>query len=236
MFQAYTLSSSDIPDYTWSEATLALVEAHINGLPSWNPRETPAEDPPPQPGHNNPPAGDDAGPGVSYRIAFRIPEWVSREQVREFERVLQDQGEYPNRLAALDQAAYRVRATASVSHRGFRLYDSVLDTSKGEHRCCLLDLDKLGFVAGIPDRANASKVLDEIEAAGLVKTLRFTEGRLGAPTSRKVLIALVITPEDRARVTAARVFADAEAAKRAVLEKRAEAEPLKRGIAHGYVS
>jgi hypothetical protein len=220
MVPASSFSSPDCPDYLWSEAALALVETHINDLQS----RKPAYEPSAPPGHNNPPTDSDPGPDVSYRITFPIPEWVPREQVREFERVLRDQGQYPNRLAALDQAAYRVRATSSVSHRGFRLYDGVLDISKGEHRCFLLDLDKLGFIVGIPDRANASKVLDEIEIAGLVKTLRFTEGRLGAPTSRKVLIAPLITPQDRARVAVSRVLADAEAAKRAVLEKRAEAE------------
>src|SRR5262249_45606229 len=88
----------------------------------------------------------------------------------------------------------------------------------------LLDLDKLGFIVGIPDRANSSKIIDELEKSGLVKALRFTEGRLRAPKSRKDLIAPVITAEDRRQGTIGRVLADAEAAKKLVLEKRAEAE------------
>jgi len=183
--------------------------------------------PPAEIGHNNPPSKVDPGPDLSHRIGFQIPEWVPRDQVLEFERILQAQGPFPDRLAALDNAAYRVRAHASVSHRGFRLYDGILDMSKGEHRCCLLDLDKLGFIVGILDRANSSKVLDELEQPGLVKTLRFTEGRLRAPKSRKVLIAPIITAEDRRQGTVGRVLADAEAAKKSVLEKRAEAERVR---------
>src|SRR5262245_57970380 len=88
--------------------------------------------PPADIGHNNPPGNSDPGPDLGHRIGFHIPEWVPRDQVRDFERTLQEQGPYPDRMAALDHAAYRVRSTTSISHRGFRLYDGILDTSKGE--------------------------------------------------------------------------------------------------------
>jgi hypothetical protein len=213
--------SSSEQDYN-SEAELAELEAFAcgtDGLPPSAPPNAPVKGAGPGIGHNS-----DPGLDRSYCIGFHIPEWVPRDQVREFERVLQAQGPYPDRLAALDHAAYRVRADRSVSHRNFRLYDGVTDTSKGEHRCSLFDLDKLGFIVGIQDRSNLVKVIDEVEAPGIVKVLRFSEGRVGTLASCKVLIAPVITAEDRAQATAARILAEAEAAKRAVLEKRAEAE------------
>src|SRR5262245_47310854 len=212
MFQATSLSATEMPPEgpSWTACELARFRASMGE--NWLPHA--------DIGHNNPPRNVDPGPDLSHRIRFQISEWVPRDQVQAFERVLQAQGPFPDRLAALDNAAYRVRATTFVSHRGFRLYDGILDTSKGEHRCCLLDLDKLGFIVGIPDRANSSKILDELEQRGFVKTLRFTEGRLKAPKSRKVLIAPVITAEDRCEATASRIFADAETAKKSVLEKR----------------
>jgi hypothetical protein len=175
--------------------------------------------------NNGPPLEppSDLGPDQSYRIGFDIPEWVPRDQVREFESVLQAQGSYPARLAALDQAAFRTRASTSVSHRCFRLYDAILDVSKGAHRCSFLDLEKLGYVAGI-DGSNASRIIHDLEEPGLVKALRFTEGRIGTTKSQKVLLAPIVTAEDRTKATAERIFAEAEAAKRAEMEKRAEAE------------
>jgi hypothetical protein len=178
--------------------------------------------PPADIGHNNPPSNRDPGPDISHRIGFHIPEWVPRDKVQAFEQALQEQGLYPDRLAALDQAAYRVRASQEVSAAEYRIYDVVLDTSKGEHRCNLLDLDKLGSLAAIKDRSNASKHVDALEDARAVITLRFTEGRVGTPSSRKVLIAPVITAEDRARATAGRIYSEVEAAKVAELAKRAE--------------
>src|SRR5262245_33614011 len=203
MFQATTLTSTDmLPESpNWTACELARFRAYMGD--NWLP--------PADIGHNNPPSNVDPAPDLSHRIGFQIPEWVPRTQVQEFEGILQAQGPFPERMAALDNAAYRVRATQSVSHRGFRLYDGILDMSKGEHRCCLLDLDKLGFIVGILDRANASKVLDELEQPGLVKALRFTEGRFRVPKSRKVLVAPVITAEDRRQATTGRVLADAEA-------------------------
>ena len=173
-------------------------------------------------GHNNPPSNGDPGSDLGHRIGFHIPEWVPREKVRAFERHLQEQGLYPDRLAALDQAVYRVRASQEVSAAEYRIYDAVLDTSKGKHRCSLFDMDKLGFLAAIKDRSNASKLVDALEKAQAVTTLRFTEGRVGTPSSRKVLIAPVITAEDRERATTERIFAEMEAAKVAGLAKRAE--------------
>jgi hypothetical protein len=74
------------------------------------------------------------------------------------------------------------------------------------------------------DFARVGKVLDELEGASLVKTLRYTEGRLGSPASRRVLIAPLIIAEDRARATAMRIIAEAETAKKQGLAKAAEAE------------
>ena len=171
-------------------------------------------------GHNG--HGMDPGTDRSYRIGFDIPDWVSREKVRAFECALQEQGPYPDRLAALDQAAYRVRASLAVNPAEYRIYDAVVDVSKGEHRCNLLDLDKLGFLAGISDRSNAAKLLKGLEEKGAVAALRFTEGHVATASSRKVLIAPVITAEDRARATATRLYTEMEEAKVARLAKLAE--------------
>src|SRR5262249_52489193 len=148
---------------------------------------------------------------------LHTPEYVSRERVRVFEQILREQGNYGSRLAALDQAAYRVRATRGISHRAFRVYDAILDASRGRHRCCLLDLDKIAYLSGVADRSVASKVIGELEGAGAVATLKFTEGKLGAPTARKVYVAPIVTAEDRANKTSERIYREAEGAKVAVV-------------------
>src|SRR5262249_34051954 len=118
------------------------------------------------PEHNSSRAQSDPGPDRNYRIGFSLPDYVPLAKVRKFERALQDQGPYPRRLAALDQAAYRVRADKSVTARAFRVYDAVTHVSRGEHRCCLFDLDKVAHIAGVSDRTVASKVIRELEGAG----------------------------------------------------------------------
>jgi hypothetical protein len=96
--------------------------------------------------------------------------------------------------------------------------------SKGEHRCCFLDLEKLGYVTGI-DGSNASRIIHELEEKpGLIKVLRFTEGRIGAPKSQKILLAPIITTEDRTKATVERILAEADTAKRADMDRRAAAE------------
>jgi hypothetical protein len=172
-------------------------------------------------GHNGPPS--DPGHDETYRIPFDVPEWVSRDQIRRFERAIQEQGAFDDRLAALDQAAFRVRASSAISHRGFRFYDAILDLSKGGYRCCISDLVKLGYIAGI-DGSNASKIIYELEEADAVIALRFTEGRLTSPRSLKVLLAPIVTAEDRAKASADRILAEADEAKRADMQKRAEVE------------
>jgi hypothetical protein len=220
-----TLSSSDYTVYTWPEDDLARFSAYIASLATWTPAAT--SNSAAALWHNRPPpsvSSSDPGPDRSYHISFPIPEWVSRDQVWEFERALQEQGPYPNRLAALDNAAWRVRASVDVNSRAFRLYHGILDTSKGKHRACLLDYEKLGHLTAIPDPSNLSKVLRELENPNLVVTLRYAEGRLGSAASRKVLIAPVVTAEDRARATIGRIYAEAEAAKAASLAKTAQGE------------
>jgi len=106
-------------------------------------RPLPEPQPMPAAGHNNPPPDGDPGADSSFRFCLPTPEYVSRDRVRAFEQALQEQGGYGSRLAALDQAAYRVRATRGISHRAFRVHDAILDASRGRHRCCLLDLDKI---------------------------------------------------------------------------------------------
>jgi hypothetical protein len=164
----------------------------------------------------------DPGPDRTFRITFDIPEWVSREKVRVFQGALQEQGPYPNRLGALDQAAYRIRASLEVSPAEFRIYDAVLDVSKGDRRCSLLDMDKIAFLAGISDRSNAAKLVKSLEEKGAVVALRFTEGKIATASSRKVLVAPVITAEDRSGATVARIYAEMEEAKVARLSKLAE--------------
>jgi hypothetical protein len=177
--------SSDPPP-GWTAEEFARYKEYMGG--NWLP--------PPELGHNGPP-DNDCGPDENHQITFHVPEWVPLTQVRDFERFLKGQGRYPGRLAAIDQAAFRARADAAISHRCYRLYDAILDMSKGEHRCSILDLDKLGFIAGILDPSNVSKIVQELEGSGRVKVLRYTEGRLASQASRKVLIAPVITAEDR---------------------------------------
>jgi hypothetical protein len=220
------LSPADIEN-GWAEAEFDWFQAYrANPSPLRDPNDPPdrilAPDKP-EIGHNRPPPNNDPGPDLAYRITVQIPEYVFGDSVKAFERTLQEQGPYPSRLAALDQAAFRTRANTSVSHRCFRLYDAILDMSKGEHRCSFLDLEKLGYIAGI-DGSNASRIIHEQEEPGLVKALRFTEGRIGTPKSQKVLLAPIVTAEDRTKATAERVFAEAEMAKRGEMEKRAEAE------------
>lgn len=171
-------------------------------------------------GHNS--SNADPGADRGYRIGFRIPEWVSRAKVRAFEKALQEQGSYPDRLAALDQSAWRVRASRSFNPAEFRLYSAVLDVSKGEHRCSLFDLDKIAYVAGITDRSNAAKLVNGLEEKKAVVALRFTEGSVNASSSRKVLIAPIIAAEDRGGVTSTRIYAEMEEAKVAKLAKQAE--------------
>jgi hypothetical protein len=207
---------TEFTDYGWSDAELGEVEARVNGLPLWKPSKAGVS-------HNGPPETEgDPGPDKTYRITFRIPEYVSREKVREFERILQEQGPFSSRLAALDQAAYRVRAAQSVTARAYRVYDAILDISRGNHRCSLQYLDKIGYLAGAADRSVASKVISELEEGGHVATLKFTEGPLGAPTSRRLFIAPIVLAEDRARITSTRVYEEADAAKASTLRKRAE--------------
>src|SRR5262249_35879466 len=210
-FKAPNLSSADVlhDGSSWTAPELARYRAYMGD--NWLP--------PADIGHNNPPSNGDPGPDLSHRIKVPIPEWVPPDKVRNFERALQEQGPYPDRLAALDQAAYRVRASQVVSAAGYRVYDAVLDTSRGEHRCTLLDMDKLGFLAAVKDRSNAAKLVDALEDVGAVTTLRFSEGRIGTPSSRKVLIAPVITAEDRTRATAPRTYAEMQTAKVTELAK-----------------
>jgi hypothetical protein len=170
-----------------------------------------------------PPALDgDPGPDRTWRITVHVPEYVSRDKVRAFESVLRAQGDYNTRLAALDQAAYRVRADKTVTARAYRAYDATLDVSKGQHRCCLLDLDKIAIISGIPDRSVASKVFSELEDGGHVAILRFTDGPLGAPSARRLFVAPIVTAEDRAQVTSQGIYAAANAAKVETRKKRAE--------------
>ena len=148
-----------------------------------------------------------------------------------FERILQAQGAYGGRLAVLDQAAYRVRATNAVTARAYRVYDAILDVSRGNHRCCLLDLDKIAHLAGVHDRSVASKVIAELEEGSHVATLKFTEGPLGKPTARRLFVAPIVTAEDRVQTTSERIYAEADAAKTAALQKRAEDARKRRGDA-----
>jgi hypothetical protein len=214
MFQTSILLSTDFADCTWPEAELAQFESYLAAQPSW----------PPSAHENGPGIGHAtiADPDRNYRIGFRIPEYVSRQKVTAFERVLQEQGAYPNRLAALDQAAYRVRAAKSVTARAYRVYDAVLDTSRGEHRCCLLDLDKIAYLAGVSDRSVASKVIAELEEGRHAATLKFTEGPLGSPTARRLFVAPIVVAEDRALTTRGRIHGAADEAKNETLRKRAE--------------
>jgi hypothetical protein len=122
------LSSNDCGDCYWTEDELAQVEAHANGQEPLSPQA-------PGIGHNGPPS--DPGPDRTYGIGFRVPEYVPRDKVNAFERFLQEQGAYGARLAALDQAAYRVRASSTVTARAYRVYDAILDVSRGGHRCSL---------------------------------------------------------------------------------------------------
>jgi len=199
-------------DYHWSEAELAQVEAFAH----WEPQSPQA----PGIGHNGPP--NDPGPDRTYQIGFRVPEYVPRDRVQAFEHILQEQGAYGGRLAALDQAAYRVRASSTVTARAYRVYDAILDASRGGHRCCLLDQDKIAHLAGVHDRSVASKVIEELEVAGHIAALRFTEGPFGEPTAKRVFVAPIVAAEDRAGTTLERVYTEADAAKMAALQKRAE--------------
>jgi len=81
----------------------------------------------------------------------------------------------------------------------------------------------------VADRSVASKVIGELEGAGAVATLKFTEGKLGAPTARKVYVAPIVTAEDRANKTSERIYREAEGAKVAVVRKRAEDARERRG-------
>jgi len=171
-------------------------------------------------GHNGPPS--DPGADRTYQIGFRVPDYVPRDKVKAFECFLQEQGAYVARLAALDQAAYRVRASSTVTARAYRVYDAILDVSRGGHRCSLLDQDRIAHLAGVHDRSVASKVIEELEVAGHVAVLRFTEGPLGAPTAKRLFVAPIVTAEDRAGTTLERVHTEADAAKTAALQKRAE--------------
>jgi hypothetical protein len=179
----------------------------------------------PEMGHNGPPTAppSDPGPDKSYRITLPIPEYVSEGSIKAFEAALQEQGDHKHRLDALDQAAYRARAKKSISDPAYRVYEVVRAASKGWLRCCVLDLDKVGYLAGGIDRTRASKVVSELDKGNLAATLKFTEGKLGAPTARKLFIAPVVTAEDRMLASAERLHAEAEAAKVGILQKRAEA-------------
>jgi hypothetical protein len=205
MPQTSSIASTE-PAPGWTAPELARFKAYMGD--NWLP--------PADIGHNSEP-----GPDHSHRIGFHIPEYVSRDRVKAFERILQEQGKFADRLAALDQAAYRARADKNLSARAYRVYEAVLDASRGAHRCCLLDLDKIGYLARV-DRTAASRVISELEDSGHVATLRFTEGPVGAPTARRLFIAPIITPEDRARLTTDRLYAEADAAKLDTLRKRAE--------------
>src|SRR5262245_30640333 len=148
MFKASSPPGDQPPG--WTAAEFDRYKEHMGD--NWRP--------PADIGHNNPPSNGDPGPDLGHHIGFQVPDWVPRDKVRSFEQALQEQGPYPDRLAALDQAAYRVRASHAISPAGYRIYDVVLDTSKGEHRCLLFDMDKVGFLAAINDRSNASKLVD----------------------------------------------------------------------------
>jgi hypothetical protein len=223
-----SLSPADYTDCTWPEAELARFNTYmVSKEPLWDPSDPPdrllAPDVRPQPpdppaaGHNS-----DPGPDQTFSIALPIPEWVPHARVRKFVRALQEQGDHKHRFAALDQAAYRARADRRISAAAYRVYEVVRAKSKDRHRCCLSDLDKIGYLAA-GDRARASKLLTELEDNNVTAILRFTEGRLGAPNARKLIIAPVVTAEDRMEASSARIETEADAAKVEALRKRAEA-------------
>ena len=165
MRDAGTLSPTEFPDYNWDETSLVEVKVYANSLP--------AAAEPPLIGHNRP--QDDPGVDQTYRVGFEIPNYVSRDSVAVFQLALQEQGDHKHRLDALDQAAYRARANGDISAAAYWLYEVVRVASEGKHRCCLWDLDKIGFVAGGIDRARVSKLLTELETAKLVVILKFTK-------------------------------------------------------------
>src|SRR5262249_29059487 len=103
------------------ESGLARADSHAFGTATAKP--SPSElNAPPSASHDNAPPDVDPGPDPSFRLRIPVPEYVSRDRVRAFEQALQEQGGYRNRLAALDQAAYRVRATRAIAHREYRVY------------------------------------------------------------------------------------------------------------------
>jgi hypothetical protein len=175
-------------------------------------------------GDNGPPPEPptDPGPDETYRISLPIPEYVPKAAVSAFLAALREQGPYPDRLAAIEQSVARVRAEKSVQHAEFRLYQGVADTAKGEHRCSILDLDKLSCIVGIGDPSNLSKIAKRLEDSGRFAVLRYTEGKLKYAKSRKILIAPIVTAEDRAKASVPRILAQADATKASELVKRAE--------------
>lgn len=113
-----------------------------------------------------------------------IPNWVSRPAIQRFEESLQAQGPHDGRLPAIDQAVSRVRGDRNVTGGGFRLFHTISEKSKGKALCCGLDLDIIAYLAGLPDRAAASRLLKDVEASEAIDVLRFSEP--GPPLSPPV--------------------------------------------------
>jgi hypothetical protein len=218
----------------WTADKLARFQTYMaSPAPLFNPNDPRDADrilapdvvPPPDLGHNGPPADESTDPGSdrAFRIELELPEEVrNRRDCKAFERALQDQGPYPDRLAAIEQSVARMRADKLVQHAEFRLYQGVADTAKGEHRCSILDLHKLGYVVGITDPSNLSKIAKRLEDSGRFAVLRYAEGELKDARSRKILLAPIVNAEDRAKATVPRILAEAQAAKVSELTKLAE--------------
>jgi hypothetical protein len=118
-FNAYMASTeplwdpaSDPEDRVLAPDVVSAVEQNAPPPDGAHRDDATTDAPTPQIGDNGPPPGplDDPGPDRSFKFAFEIPEHVN---TKAFTQALQDQGPFPNRLAALDQAAWR-----SESQRG----------------------------------------------------------------------------------------------------------------------
>jgi hypothetical protein len=138
----------------------------------------------PQIGDNGPPPGplDDPGPDREFKFTFPVPEHINTDA---FVRALREQGPHPNRLGALDQAAWRVRADKKLSHACFRLYDGIVDMSRGPYRCLVADLETVCFITGFPGAKNAWRLLEDLDHASAIVALRYLDGELGDTRSRR---------------------------------------------------
>jgi hypothetical protein len=192
-------------------------------------------------GHNGPPPEGDPGPDQNFAITLDLPEEVrNRRDCKAFEQALREQGDHEHRLAALDQAAWRVRANQAVPHVAHRLYTAMLDMARGKYRCFISNLHALCMIAGLPNARNASRVIDALEQQpDTVAIFKYIDGRIGDPKACKLLIAPVVTVEDRSSLTIDRILKDAgmaagqQRAQHAEYErnryhraKAAEAEPV----------